>query len=108
MSDSTRTGTNESITAASEQLDDFGEDISKLKEMLNGDSSLLGGDDIAELWKQLNGADSMALEVESKLDNVLSNLDNLLEALDSDSEEINAHETTKASSENNKDEETSN
>ncbi len=49
---------------------------------LVGDRSLLGDEDITELFNRLSTADDVAQEMEQKLDAVLENLDKLLDILD--------------------------
>jgi hypothetical protein len=46
------------------------------------DSSLLGDEDITELFNHLRTADDVAQEMEQKLDAILENLDKLLDVLD--------------------------
>lgn len=74
-------------------------EVEKEMSALMEDDATLGGADITELLERLSSADSMARDMETKLDNVLENLDNLLDMLNS-SEFTQDPSTQPASSKN--------
>ena len=105
LSMDTKSTTNGDTIAANEkEILQIESDLAQtsISEPLEGDPSLLGGDDVAELLQRLSSAETMAQGMESKIDSVLQDLDELLALLDAEetptTEDASAPDTTKTSS----------
>jgi len=74
------------------EMDQIEADVNKLNSIISGDTSMLGGEDVAELLARLSSADEMVQDVDGKLDKVISHLDELLASLGVDGDEVDTAE----------------